>query len=239
MVNHSQGGINAGMITNTNVSYTKPTANQVLKYDATLDQWVPGTDASSTDATQLQGVDICTTTPTDQQVLTYDLATTEWCPSTPAGGGGKVLQVVTLLNNFQYNMPNSWNTSGQYISITPTSATNKLLLFSAPPTRGGDQYAEFALDYYRYSAGQVSGQSPLGTSMFADAWPGGILMDSHFPALDYSYLNAMIPMNLADDGYGTTDEVFYNLAVKVSSNSYPAEIPSQMWTSILMEIDES
>ena len=70
MVTHSQGGINAGMITNTNVSYTKPTNGQVLKYDSTLDQWIPGTDASSSDATQLQGVDICTTTPTDGQVLT-------------------------------------------------------------------------------------------------------------------------------------------------------------------------
>ena len=238
MVNHSQGGINAGMITNTNVSYTKPTNGQVLKYDSTLDQWIPGTDASSSDATQLQGVDICTTTPTDGQVLTYDLATTEWCPA-DSGGGGKVVQVVTLLADFQYNMPNSWNTTGFYISITPTSATNKLLLFSAPPTRGGDQYAEFSIDYFRHSAGQVSGQSPLGTSMFPDAWPGGITMNSDFPALNNSYLNAFIPMNVADDGYATTSEVFYNLAVKVTSNSYPAEIPSQMWTSILMEIDES
>ena len=238
MADVMRGGINAGMITNTNVSYTKPTSGQVLKYNATTDLWEPGADSTDTNATQLQGVDICTTAPNNGEVLTYDSATSKWCPAV-SGGGGKIVQVVTSLNDFQYSMPNSYSTTGSYANITPTSDSNKLLLFASVPTRGGDQYTEFSITYFRHSASQTAGSTPSGTDMFPDAWPGGINMDSQWPTVNNSYLNAFIPLNIADSTYGTTSEVFYNLAVKVVSNSYPAEIPSQMWTTILMEVDES
>ena len=81
MADVMRGGINAGMITNTNVSYTKPTNGQVLKYNATTDLWEPGADSTDTNATQLQGVDICTTAPNNGEVLTYDSATSKWCPA--------------------------------------------------------------------------------------------------------------------------------------------------------------
>ena len=235
MVNHSQGGINAGMITNTNVSYTKPTANQVLKYDATLDQWVPGTDASSTDATQLQGVDICTTTPTDGQVLTYDLATTEWCPSDPAGGG-KIVQVVTQTNNFVQSFPNFWACLGNWVTITPTKATNKIIVFSAVPTRGGPQYTQYSISYFRHTASQPWYSAPLGTDMFPGAWPGGVAMDSNWSGTN-GILSSRVPLNFEDTTHATTSPIYYNLAVKVWSNSYPAQTVASNWTTIAMEVE--
>jgi hypothetical protein len=68
---------------------------------------------------------------TNGQVLTADsTAATGIKWATPAGGGGKVLQVVqdTLTSNFS-NTTSTYTDVGLTVSITPTSATSKIMVF--------------------------------------------------------------------------------------------------------------
>ena len=240
MAEFMQGGINAGMITNTNVSYTKPTSGQVLKYNATTDLWEPGTDASSTDATQLQGVDICTTTPPDGQVLTYDLASTEWCPAT-AGGGGKIVQVVSGTHEFYYGMSNNWQTVGEYVSITPTSATNKLVGTMSLSSAGNNAVQnEYAINLYRDTSPAVAGiNPPPGTQIFNNTtWPDGVQVWEDLDGNNQTSQNFLC-LNFMDDSYATTSTLYYNIAQRHISNSYPAYIVNNPWHWFIMEVDES
>tara|TARA_R100001086_G_scaffold198425_1_gene114743 strand:+ start:1768 stop:2490 length:723 start_codon:yes stop_codon:yes gene_type:complete len=240
MADIQRGGINAGMITNTNVSYTKPTSGQVLKYNSTTDLWEPGTDASSTDATQLQGVDICTTTPTDGQVLTYDLASTEWCPADAGGGGGKIVQVVTVLTEVSYAFPDStWRSTGFSLAITPTSATNKILGFAGIPCEGVGGFVIGQLDWYRLDTAMSSGDTLSGgTRLYESTDSNGKYVDwrtggSYTPI----QVQPVINCDFTDDSYSTTDEIFYNLVGNVPSDDFNTRgIP---FTLILMEVDES
>ena len=240
MADIQRGGINAGMITNTNVSYTKPTANQVLKYNATTDEWEPGADATSTDATSVQGVDICTTTPTDGQVLTYDLAATEWCPA-DSGGGGKIIQVVSSSQQFSWSMPNNWQGTGAYISITPTSDSNKIIGWGSVPCIAGDEIFEYNLNLYRKTSSMASGDSPSGgTEIFSTSvWPGGVRVDAHTSGVSSSQIQNFLPIHFDDTTYGTTSQIYYNLIGRHINNSWPASIINSPWDWILMEGDES
>ena len=235
-----QGGINAGMIANTNVSYTKPTANQVLKYNATTDLWEPGTDSTSTDATQLQGVDICTTAPSGGEVLTYDAGTSKWCPAT-AGGGGKIVQVVSVKQQFSWSMPNNWQGTGANLSITPTSDSNKIIGWCSVPCIAGDEQFEYNLNLYRKTSAMASGDSPTGgTEIFSTSvWPGGVRVDAYTSGVASSQIQNFLPLHFEDTTYGTTSQIYYNLIGRHISNSYPASIINSPFDWIIMEVDES
>lgn len=244
MADIQRGGINAGMITNTNVSYTKPTSGQVLKYNSTTDLWEPGTDASSTDATQLQGVDICTTTPTDGQVLTYDLASTEWCPADAGGGGGgKVVQVVTEKMDYSYAFPDeNFRATGGYASITPTSATNKILIFSAIPVNASGQYCIGQFDWYRTTSAMSSGDLLSGgTGLFVTDYgdANGKYIDWRFnSASSVPEAQPTVNVDVIDDTYDSTSEQFYNVVGREYNGGVWA-IRGIPWSIIIMEIDES
>jgi len=71
---------------------------------------------------------------TANQVLTVNSGATapEW--KTPAGGGGKVLQVVTATTSTLVNVQaTSYTDSGLTATITPTSATSKILVLVSQP----------------------------------------------------------------------------------------------------------
>jgi len=241
MADVMRGGINAGMITNTNVSYTKPTSGQVLKYNATTDLWEPGADSTDTNATQLQGVDICTTAPNNGEVLTYDSGTSKWCPAT-AGGGGKIVQVVSLKAQFSWSFPNSWQGTGAYIDITPTSDSNKIIGWCSVPCTGTDQYFEYNLNLYRKTSSMASGDSPSGgTEIFSTSvWPGGVRVDGEIqPSSMTQVIQNFVPLHFEDTTYGTTSQIYYNLIGRHINNAYPAYLINSPWDWILMEVDES
>jgi hypothetical protein len=72
---------------------------------------------------------------TNNQVLTADSSTAtglKW--ATPAGGGGKVLQVVqTTYSTTVTSTSNSYVDSGLSLSITPSASTSKVLIMVAQP----------------------------------------------------------------------------------------------------------
>jgi len=230
------GGRNATSINSIDIDQnTTPTSNQILKYDSTTNQIVWG--STSTDATQLQGVNISSVAPTDLQHLVYLNATSEWTPTTPVvAGGGKIVQVVTQTNNFVQSFPNFWACLGNWVTITPTSATNKIIVFSAVPTRGGPQYTQYSISYFRHTASQPWYSAPLGTDMFPSAWPSGVAMDSQWSTTN-GILSSRVPMNFEDTTHATTSPIYYNLAVKVWSNFYPAQTVASNWTTIAMEVE--
>ena len=65
---------NAVQIQSVDVSTTAPTANQILKYNSGLNEYVPELDATSDNATSLRGVDIAAAagTPLVDNILKYD-----------------------------------------------------------------------------------------------------------------------------------------------------------------------
>jgi hypothetical protein len=240
MADVMRGGINAGMITNTNVSYTKPTNGQVLKYDSATDEWKPGADSTDTNATQLQGVDICTTTPTDGQVLTYDLASTEWCPA-DSGGGGKIVQVVTEKLDFGYAFPDeTWRATGGYASITPTSATNEIVIFSAIPSEASSQYCIGQYDWYRTTSAMSSGDTLSGgTAIFVTDYG-----DSNGKYVDWRFnggsgqAQPTVNVDVIDTTYDSTAEQFYNVVGREYNGGVWA-VRGIPFSIIIMEIDRS
>jgi len=200
-------------------------------------EWAPAT-AGGGDATQLQGVDICTTTPTDGQVLTYDLASTEWCPAT--AGGGKVVQVVSGTHEFYYGMSNNWQATGEYVSITPTSATNKIVGTMSLATAGNNATLnEYMMNLYRDTTIAIAGSYVTGTAIFSTStWPGGVKVLENLDGNNQTSQNFLC-LNFQDDSYATTSTVYYNIGQRHISNSYPAYVVNDPWHWFLMEIDES
>jgi hypothetical protein len=81
------------------------------------------------------------------QVLTVSGGVPTW--STPAGGGGKVLQVVTdTLNTNFTNATSTWTDVGLTVSITPSASTSRIMvLLSAPyviSTRSGSVTSNYS-----------------------------------------------------------------------------------------------
>jgi hypothetical protein len=84
---------------------------------------------------------------TNNQVLTADsTAATGMKWATPAGGGGKVLQVVTTTYSTQASSTStSYADSGLTLSITPSAATSRIAVFVSQPialiyTQGAELY---------------------------------------------------------------------------------------------------
>ena len=69
-------GIDVDNLHNVNIS--NPTNNQVLKYDATNDEWVNGPDVGAIDLNDIRDVDIDSTTLADGDALVYDSTEDKW-----------------------------------------------------------------------------------------------------------------------------------------------------------------
>ena len=243
MADVMQGGMNADMIANTPVDYTSPADQEVLKFIASTGLWTPSADATSTDATQLQGVDIDTTSPTDQQHLVYINSTSKWTPTTVAGGGGKIVQVVTEKMDYSYNFPDeTMRATGGYASITPTSATNKILIFSAVPSEASSQYCIGQYDWYRTTSAMSSGDTLSGgTGLFVTDYG-----DVNAKYMDWRYTGTSsmpqasptVNVDVIDTTYASTSEQFYNLVGR-EYNGGTWAIRGTPWSIIIMEIDES
>ena len=240
MADFMQGGINAGMIANKNISYDDPSNDDVLKFDSTDDLWKPQS-AGGGDATSIQGVDVCTTTPTDGQVLTYDLASTEWCPAT-AGGGGKILQVVTEKMDYGYAFPDdTFRATGGYASITPTSATNEIVIFSAVPIEGVGGYVIGQLDWYRTTSAMSSGDTLSGgTSIFVTDYgdANGKYIDWRTGGSGTVWAQPVVNIDVIDTTYNSTSEQFYNIVGR-EYNGGDWAIRGIPFSIIIMEIDRS
>jgi hypothetical protein len=232
------GGRNATSINAIDIDQnTAPTSNQILKYNSTTNTIEWGADTTSTNATELQGESISSTTPTDEQHLVYDSGTSEWTPTTSAGGGGKVVQVVTDTNTNYYDVPDStWRGTGYYLAITPTSATNKIIGICAIPCKGYGPYVIGNLDWYQLDSGLSAGDTLTGgTRLYEATDSGGKFVDWRTGA--GSDNQPFINMDFADENYDTTSEIFYNVVAKRGTDSWDTNpIP---FTLILMEIDES
>ena len=240
MADVMQGGVNADMIANINVDYTTPSDEEVLKYVASTGLWTPSADATSTDATQLQGVDIDTTSPSDLQHLVYINSTSKWTPTTPAGGGGKIVQAVSGTHEFYYAFSNNWQATGEYVSITPTESTNKIVGTMSLTTSGNNATLnEYMLNLYRDTSSASAGSSATGTQIFSNTtWPGGVQVWESESGNNILSTNFLC-LNFQDDSYATTSTIYYNIAQRHISNSYPAYIVNNPWHWFLFEIDES
>jgi len=99
------------------------------------------------------------TDPTDGQVLAYNNGTSTWNPTDQLAGIGGNAVVDTYDGNFS-SSSSSWNDiTGYAVTITPTSATSRvLILFSAYLGVGGGDYG-----FLRVSGGNATSYSkPAG-----------------------------------------------------------------------------
>jgi hypothetical protein len=188
-------------------------------------------------ANMIANINVDYTTPLDEQVLQYDSTTALYTPTTLAGGGGKVVQVVTDTNTNYYDVPDStWRATGYYLAITPTSATNKIIGICAIPCKGYGPYVIGNLDWYQLDSGLSAGDTLTGGTRLYEA------TDSEGKFVDWrtgagSDNQPFINMDFADENYDTTSEIFYNVVAKRGTDSWDTNpIP---FTLILMEIDES
>lgn len=114
------------------VAITSPTDGQVLKYDATNQEWVNGSGGGG-GATDLDDLtDVTITTPTDGQALLYDAINQIWKNGNVSGGGGDYMglygmteiqssdgQGTTLLDLNQYTSVGNYFCDGKaYISTS-------------------------------------------------------------------------------------------------------------------------
>jgi hypothetical protein len=86
---------------------------------------------------------------TNGHVLTADSTTATGLKWASAGGGGKVLQVVEGTNSSAVNITSSTMTDMVTVTITPTSATSKILLIASTAGRTIKSSADLALSYGR------------------------------------------------------------------------------------------
>jgi len=238
------GGRNATSINAIDIDQnTAPTNNQILKYNSTTNTIEWGADTTGTNATELQGESISSTTPTDEQHLVYDSGTSEWTPTTSAGAGGKVVQVVTEKMDYSYAFPDeTFRATGGYASITPTSATNKILIFSAIPVNASGQYCIGQFDWYRTTSAMSSGDTLSGgTGLFVTDYgdANGKYIDWRFnSASSVPEAQPTVNVDVIDDTYDSTSEQFYNVVGREYNGGVWA-IRGIPWSIIIMEIDES
>jgi hypothetical protein len=190
-------------------------------------------------ADMIANINVDYTTPEDEQVLQYDSTTGLYTPTTLAGGGGgKILQVVTDKSTVSYSFPDStFRSTGYSLAITPTSATNKILGFCAIGYKGTGGYVIGANDWYQLDSALSSGDTLTGGTRLYEAtnndgkyidWRTGSGSDNQ----------PVINMDFVDEGYDTTDEIYYNLVGRVPSDNW-ATNGNVAFTLILMEVDES
>lgn len=236
------GGRNATSINSINIDQnTAPTSNQILKYNSTTNTIEWGADSTSTDATELQGVSIDSTAPTDQDHLIYQSSTSKWTPTASAGGGGKIVQVVSGVHEFYYYMSNNWQSTGEYVSITPTDSANKIVGTMSLATAGANAVdTDYNMQLYRSTSIISAGSSASGGDwIFSNSvWPGGVSVTEELDGNNQLSQNFLC-LNFTDDAYATTSTIYYNIFQRHWNNSYPAHIVESPWHWFLFEIDES
>ncbi|MFM2063929.1 MAG: hypothetical protein RLZZ507_3600 [Cyanobacteriota bacterium] len=132
-----------------------------------------GNTTAQWNANQLQSRTVHNVTPTNGQVLTYNTANTRWEPQTPsAGGGGKVIQVVTAsVPGWIVNTNGSWSSVIQ-ANITPLSATSTIYItaFIGGVTKSTSNNTHYySLAVYQDSTIKTQYQNNIGRR--SDAYP--------------------------------------------------------------------
>lgn len=157
---------------------------------------------------------------TNGQVLTADSSTAtglKW--ATPAGGGGKVLQVVSTTYNTQVAINSTTYTdTGLNLSITPTSSTSKILILA--------QQQHY---FNRASAVTVSLRLVKGSTQIQEFPTVGRALDE----------NALVTTLVYLDSPATTSSTNYKvqgLITNTASSEYIAQYSGGNSTITLLEI---
>ena len=161
------------------------------------------------------------------QVLTVASGVPSW--ATPAGGGGKVLQVVTATDSTAQTIATTTMTDiGLTASITPSSATSKILVLCtvfAQATRTY-QYAGFRINLTR------------GGTQILRTWANGSDSISETGLSGDSFVNDAVTMTYLDSP-ATTSSTTYRpqLGLNTTANSQAVDVLANVTQSIiLMEI---
>jgi hypothetical protein len=195
------------------------TTGQVLAKASGTDMdfaWVAQDDANAIQNTQLTakgalisavsaGTPATLTVGTNNQVLTADSTTAtglKW--ATPAGGGGKVLQVVTAVYGTATTITStSFTDTGLTATITPTLATSKILVLIMQPMavnrQGARAYANTQLLRGGTTLLGVNGNATLGL------YTGGA-ESALFGQFNTSYLDS--PATTSSTTYKTQGQVY-------------------------------
>ena len=172
---------------------------------------------------------------TTNQVLTADTTVSpykvKW--ATPAGGGGKVLQVVQATYSTGVNVASTTYTdTGLSLSITPSSASSKILIFINQPfynIRQTTNSGGFGLKILRNST-DIFTPAPSGYDTDYVVIGGTITQVLHLGVAAYTYL----------DSPSTTSSVTYKTQGKVSTTANSCSVSFQDGAAIsaitLMEI---
>lgn len=159
---------------------------------------------------------------TNGQVLTADSTTSTGLKWATASGGGKVLQVVsTTYATEATNTTSTWADSGISLSITPTSATSKVLIMLHMGRCSTNTSSIYSVWQGRFVRGS--------TTIFSDIW--GLYSETsmnRFMSVDAFYL----------DSPATTSATTYKLQFVDSGNGSNAkcQLSGAQSNFILMEI---
>lgn len=161
---------------------------------------------------------------TNGQILTADsTAATGLKWATPAGGGGKVLQVVsTTSTSTVTNSTNTYADSNLSLSITPTLSTSKVLILTAQAyaKTSGNQYSGVRTQLVRGST-QIAQMSE--NTGYVNATAPGVV------SISYNYL----------DSPATTSATTYKVRFSNSTNAASVAVSDngiETASMILMEI---
>ena len=216
---------------NTNTRLAIGTTGQVLTVAAGVPSWATPTDqtplTTKGDVFTFSTVDARLGVGANGTVLTADSAETTGLKWAAPAGGGKVLQVVQgdLTANFS-TTSTSYVDSGLTVSITPSSASSKVMVFVSfcgkvdRATSGTDNGAQYNL--VRTST-QLQ-RHPIGYNSFASATNAELLIPGNF-----SYL----------DSPATTSSTTYKVQVQAfaaTTTAYIAASATQIASIVAMEI---
>jgi hypothetical protein len=143
-------------------------------------------------------------------VLTADSAEATGLKWATAAGGGKILQVVqTVLSTTASTTSTSFVDTGVTASITPTSASSKILVMVSMPTGKNDGGHSVYSSLFRGSTNIISPTSPSARTPGISMIPGDITGMQYFlNSVNYTYL----------DSPATTSSTTYKIQYYVGSS---------------------
>ena len=168
---------------------------------------------------------------TTGQVLTVAAGVPSW--ATPAGGGGKVLQVVSATySTVTTTTSTTLSDTGLSASITPSSATSKVLVMVSQPlymSRSSDQTGG-GLALFRGATDIYSTVGSTGYATMYNRSIGGNTSTEYATVIPMVYLDS--PATTSATTYKTQHKVF----AAVSSASSTAQVDGSTASIILLEI---